>query len=476
MNIYENPLCTRYASKKMKYIFSPEFKFKSWRKMWLYLAESQKELGLSFITQDQIDDLKKHLSKIDFDTARKLEKEFKHDVMAHINAFGMDAQLAKPIIHLGATSAYVGDNTDLIQIKEGLLLIKQRLLNVINELAIFSNKYKDIPCLGYTHFQPAQLTTVGKRATLWLQSFMFDLEDIENKIINLKFRGVKGTTGTQASFKELFKGSYKKVRQLDELVSKKAGFKKRQLVSGQTYDRKQDTFILQTLANIAASSAKITNDLRLLQHLNEFEEPFGQKQIGSSAMAYKKNPIKCERVSALSKFVISNELNGHLVSSSQWFERTLDDSANKRLSYPQCFLAVDSILVLLNKIIKDGTIYPKIISKNLEKELPFIATENIIMRAVEKGMDRQKVHEIIRELSMVEIKKIKMEGKENNLIHSIIQDGRLKIIEEDLKDISNPENYIGFSIQQVDDFLNEVNRIILKNKKYIISEDEEINV
>ncbi|WP_067143296.1 adenylosuccinate lyase [Oceanivirga salmonicida] len=475
MNVYDYPLCSRYASDKMKYIFSPDFKFSTWRKLWVYLAQSEKELGLDFITNEQIDAMKSNISNIDYEVANMYEKKLKHDVMAHVHTFADLVPIAKPIIHLGATSAYVGDNTDLIQIKQALLLTKSRILNVIKSLRDFSMNNRKIATLAYTHFQAAQLTTVGKRATLWLKSLMYDLQELDIRIENLEFRGVKGTTGTQASFKELFNGDYSKVKELDILVSKKAGFSKRQEVSGQTYDRKQDSFILQTLASIASTAHKFTNDFRLLQHLKEMEEPFSKNQIGSSAMAYKRNPMKCERISALSKFVISNELNGHLVHSTQWFERTLDDSANKRLSYPQSFLAIDSILILWHNIISDAVVYEKMIEANLKKELPFMATENIIMRAVKNGMDRQVVHEIIRQLSMEETKSIKLDGNPNKLIDRILKDGRLKIDEKELTDILDANKYIGFAVEQVEDYIKVVDIVLEKNKEFMLDiKNEEV--
>lgn len=476
MNKYTNPLIERYASEKMQYIFSPDFKFSTWRKLWVYLAEAEKELGIDIITDEQIKQMKENIYNIDYDLASKYEKKLRHDVMAHIHTFADLVPVAKPIIHLGATSAYVADNTDLIQIKEALLLIKSRLLNVIIKLRDFSLNYKDVPTLSYTHFQAAQLTTVGKRATLWLKSFMFDLEEINRRIELLEFRGVKGTTGTGASFKELFNGSYEKFKKLDILVTKKAGFRIRQEVSGQTYDRKQDSLVLQALTGIATSAHKFTNDFRLLQHLKELEEPFEKNQIGSSAMAYKRNPMRCERVSSLSKFVISEELNGHLVHATQWFERTLDDSANKRLSYPQSFLAIDSILIILYNILNDVVVYKKMIESNLKRELPFMITENIIMRAVKNNMDRQEVHEIIRQISMEEIKSIKLEGNENKLIDRIISDKRLNLTKEEISDIIDPKKYIGFSVEQVEDYIKDVDLIIEKNKEYIVENDTDLKV
>ncbi|MFC6276465.1 adenylosuccinate lyase [Psittacicella hinzii] len=476
-NHYDYPLCSRYASEQMKHIFSPNFKFSTWRKLWVILAKAEKQLGLDFITEQQIKELEDNIYNIDFAKAHQYEVQLKHDVMAHVHAYGDVAPNARKIIHLGVTSAYVGDNTDLIQIKEGLLLVKRRLVTLIKTLANFADKYKDLPTLGYTHFQAAQLTTVGKRATLWLKSFMFDLAEVEHRLETLEFRGVKGTTGTAASFKELFGDDFSKVQALDNLVTQMAGFKQKQEVSGQTYDRKQDTFVLQTLADIASSAHKFTNDFRLLQHLKELEEPFGKKQIGSSAMAYKRNPMRCERISALAKFVLSLEINGHLVHSTQWFERTLDDSANKRLSYPQAFLAVDAMLLVLQNIAEGIVVYEKMITRNVMRELPFMATEDIIMDAVKKGMDRQEVHEIIRELSMEQARLVKQEGQDNRLIEAIIADGRLPISAHEIKDLLQPSNYIGFAPQQVSAYLEQViNPMLERNAAFILENKTEFSV
>lgn len=476
MDRYENPLCTRYASKKMQYIFSPMNKFSTWRKLWYNLAKAQKELGLGNITSEMLEQMKDNIYNIDFERAREYEKKLRHDVMAHVYTYGDACPKARSIIHLGVTSAFVGDNTDLIQIKQALELTKSRLLSVINLLANFSEKYKGLACLSYTHYQAAQLSTLGKRATLWIKSFMYDLSEIDKRIEALEFRGVKGTTGTGASFKELFGDDYSKLKKLDEIVTKAMGFSTSQEVSGQTYDRKQDTYILQTLASLASSAHKFTNDFRLLQHEKEIEEPFLKNQIGSSAMAYKRNPMRCERVSSLSKFVISQELNGHLVHSTQWFERTLDDSANKRLSYPQSFLAIDAILIIIEDILTGIVVYEKMIEKNVKRELPFMATENIMMNAVKKGMDRQDVHEIIRELSMEEVKSIKLYGNENNLIDRILKDGRLNLTCEELEDILDPLKYIGFSVKQTEEYIEKVRNIIEKNKEYLNIQKEEVTV
>jgi adenylosuccinate lyase len=464
MDKYQNPLESRYCSDEMLYNFSPEKKFTTWRKLWLALAEIQKELGLN-ISEQQIKELKEHVSDIDFKKADEYEKKFRHDVMAHVYAYGEVAPAARPIIHLGATSAFVGDNTDLIQIRDGFELVKIKLINVIKGLHSFALTYKDHPTLGFTHFQPAQLTTIGKRATLWLQSVLLDLEDLEFRLENLRFRGVKGTTGTAASFKELFEGNFSKVKELDRRLSERFGFKKVFKVSGQTYDRKIDVQTLEVLSNIAQSAHKFTNDLRLLQSLKEIEEPFEENQIGSSAMAYKRNPMRSERISSLAKFVISLACSPAMVASTQWFERTLDDSANKRLSIPQAFLAIDAILLIWNNILDGLVVYPKMIQKHINEELPFMATEYIIMEGVKNGGDRQKLHEIIRQHSMDAAKKVKIEGKSNDLIDRIINDENVNIDKEKLMKLINPANFIGFAPEQTEEFLDqEVNPILVKYK------------
>ncbi|WP_448821052.1 adenylosuccinate lyase [Cetobacterium sp.] len=465
--IYSNPLAERYSSKEMLEIFSPKFKFSTWRKLWYTLAETEKELGLA-ITDEQLAEMKANINNIDYELADEMEKKFRHDVMAHVHTFGTIAPKAMPIIHLGATSAYVGDNTDLIQIKEGLNILKKKLINVMDSLAKFSNEYKDLPTLGFTHFQAAQLTTVGKRATLWLQSLILDLEELEFRQDTLRFRGVKGTTGTQASFQELFNGDYKKVKELDEKVAEKMGFNKRFLVTGQTYDRKIDSEISNLLSNIAQSAHKFTNDLRLLQHLKEIEEPFEKNQIGSSAMAYKRNPMRSERISSLAKFVIALQQSTAMTASTQWFERTLDDSANKRLALPQAFLAVDAILIIWKNILEGLVVYPKMIEKHIMAELPFMATEYIIMEGVKKGGDRQELHELIRVHSMEAGKQVKVEGLENDLIERIINDVSFDIDREKLMEILDPKNFIGFAPAQVVDFLeSEVYPILEKNKELL---------
>lgn len=465
--IYSNPLAERYSSKEMLEIFSPKFKFSTWRKLWYVLAETEKELGLD-ITDEQLAEMKANIDNINYELADEMEKKFRHDVMAHVHTFGTAAPKAMPIIHLGATSAYVGDNTDLIQIKEAMSILKKKLINVMDGLAKFSNEYKDLPTLGFTHFQAAQLTTVGKRATLWLQSLILDLEELEFRQNTLRFRGVKGTTGTQASFQELFNGDYKKVKELDERVAEKMGFNKRFLVTGQTYDRKIDSEISNLLSNIAQSAHKFTNDLRLLQHLKEIEEPFEKNQIGSSAMAYKRNPMRSERISSLAKFVIALQQSTAMTASTQWFERTLDDSANKRLALPQAFLAVDAILIIWKNILEGLVVYPKMIEKHIMAELPFMATEYIIMEGVKRGGDRQELHELIRVHSMEAGKQVKVEGLENDLIERITNDSSFDIDREKLMEILDPKNFIGFAPEQVVDFLeSEVNPILEKNKNLL---------
>ena len=474
-NIYSNPLVERYSSKEMLKIFSPSFKFSTWRKLWYVLAETEKELGLD-ITEEQLEQMKQNIDNIDYELAQEMEKKFRHDVMAHVHTFGEVAPKAMRIIHLGATSAFVGDNTDLIQIKEALNLTKKKLINVIDGLAKFADKYKDLPTLGFTHFQAAQLTTVGKRATLWLQSLLLDLEELEFRQETLRFRGVKGTTGTQASFQELFDGDYEKVKELDLRITEKMGFNKRFIVTGQTYDRKVDSEISNLLSNIAQSAHKFTNDLRLLQHLKEIEEPFEENQIGSSAMAYKRNPMRSERISSLAKFVIALQQSTAMTVSTQWFERTLDDSANKRLTVPQAFLAVDAILIIWKNVLEGLVVYPKMIQKHIMAELPFMATEYIIMECVKNGGDRQELHEKIRLHSMEAGKQVKIEGLENDLIERIINDKSFSLDKEKLIQLLEPKNFIGFSSEQVDDFLiEEVNPILLKYQN-LLGMDTRLNV
>ncbi|MCX5773874.1 MAG: adenylosuccinate lyase [Fusobacteria bacterium] len=469
MDKYENPLATRYASKEMLYIFSDSYKFKSWRKLWIHLAECEKELGLS-ITDEQISAMKAVSNDIDFDYAAAKERELRHDVMAHIHTFGHQAPSAMPIIHLGATSAYVGDNTDVIQIREGLKLLRGRMVEIIEQFSEFAITHKALPTLGFTHFQSAQLTTVGKRATLWLQSLVSDFEELEYRLETLKCRGVKGTTGTQASFLELFNGDFEKVFKLDEMVTKAMGFEKSFAVTGQTYDRKQDSTVLQLLSNISQSAYKFAGDIRLLSHLKEIEEPFEKNQIGSSAMPYKRNPMRSERICAIARFVMSLEANGPMTASSQWFERTLDDSANKRLSIPQAFLGVDAVLLIWSNILKGILVYPKMIEGNISKELPFMASEVIIMEGVKNGGDRQGLHEKIREYAMQASYRVKVEGKSNNLIERILQDDSFKIDKEKLQVILEPKNFVGMAEIQTERYIAECVAPLLK--KYIESKVE----
>lgn len=472
---YQNPLESRYSSDEMLYNFSPQMKFSTWRKLWLALAEIQKDLGLD-ITEEQLDEIRANIDQIDFEVAAKYEKKFRHDVMAHVHTLGEVAPKAMPILHLGVTSAFVQDNTDLVQIREGLLIVKKKLVNVIQKLHDFALEYKDLPTLGFTHFQAAQLTTVGKRATLWLQSILLDFEELEFRIDTLRFRGVKGTTGTAASFKELFDGDFEKVKELDQRLSERFGFKNVLAVTGQTYDRKIDAQVLATLSNLAQTAHKFTNDLRLLQHLKELEEPFGKDQIGSSAMAYKRNPMRSERIAALAKFVISLTSSPAMVASTQWFERTLDDSANKRLSIPQAFLAMDAILIIWNNVLDGVVVYPKIIEKHIQEELPFMATEYIIMEGVKNGGDRQELHELIREHSMEAAKQVKLEGKPNDLVERILADNRFNIDKEKLQQVLDPKNFIGFAPEQTEEFLKEQVQPILERNKDLLGFEGDLKV
>jgi len=472
---YVSPLSERYASKEMQYIFSPDMKFRTWRRLWIALAETEKELGLN-ITQEQIDELKAHADDINYDVAKAREKEVRHDVMSHVYAYGVQCPKAKGIIHLGATSCYVGDNTDIIVMTEALKLARKKLLNVIAELAKFADANKDLPTLAFTHFQPAQPTTVGKRATLWMQEFLMDLEDLDYVLSTMKLLGSKGTTGTQASFLELFDGDQETIDKIDPMIAGKMGFKACYPVSGQTYSRKVDTRVLNILAGIAASAHKFSNDIRLLQHLKEVEEPFEKSQIGSSAMAYKRNPMRSERIASLSRFVMVDALNPAITSATQWFERTLDDSANKRLSVPEGFLAVDGILDLCLNVVDGLVVYPKVIEKRLRSELPFMATENIMMDAVKAGGDRQELHEKIRELSMVAARNVKAEGKENNLLELIAADPAFNMSLEDLEKTMDPAKYTGRASVQVDAFLKNVVNPVLEANKEVLGMTAEINV
>ena len=472
---YVSPLSERYASKEMQYIFSPDMKFRTWRRLWIALAETEKELGLD-ITDEQIAELKEHAEDINYEVAKEREKKVRHDVMSHVYAYGQQCPKAKGIIHLGATSCYVGDNTDIIVMHEALQLVRTKLVNVIAELADFADKYKDQPTLAFTHFQPAQPTTVGKRATLWIQEFSMDLEDLDYVLSTLKLLGSKGTTGTQASFLELFDGDQETIDKIDPMIAAKMGFKQCYPVSGQTYSRKVDTRVLNVLAGIAASAHKFSNDIRLLQHLKEVEEPFEKSQIGSSAMAYKRNPMRSERIASLSRYVMIDALNPAITSATQWFERTLDDSANKRLSVPEGFLAIDGILDLCLNVVDGLVVYPKVIEKRLMAELPFMATENIMMDAVKAGGDRQELHERIRELSMEAGRNVKVEGKDNNLLELIAADPAFNLTLDELKKTMDPTKYTGRASVQVDQYLTRVIRPLLEENKGILGVKAEINV
>ena len=472
---YVSPLSERYESREMQYIFSPDMKFRTWRKLWIALAETEKELGLN-ITQEQIDELKSHADDINYEVAKERERQVRHDVMSHVYAYGVQCPKAKGIIHLGATSCYVGDNTDIIVMTEALKLVQKKLINVIAELSKFADKYKAQPTLAFTHFQPAQPTTVGKRATLWTQEFLLDLEDLEYVISTMKLLGSKGTTGTQASFLELFDGDQETIDKIDPMIAEKMGFKECYPVSGQTYSRKVDTRVLNVLAGIAASAHKMSNDIRLLQHLKEVEEPFEKSQIGSSAMAYKRNPMRSERIASLSRYVMVDALNPAITSATQWFERTLDDSANKRLSIPEGFLAIDGILDLCLNVVDGLVVYPKVIEKRLMSELPFMATENIMMDAVKAGGDRQELHERIRELSMEAGRNVKGEGRDNNLLELIAADPAFNLSLDELKKTMDPAKYVGRAKEQTDAFLAKVVRPILDSHKEMLGVRAEINV
>ncbi len=459
-NVYESPFNARYASSEMQQIFSPDMKFTTWRKLWIALAEAEKELGLN-ITDVQIEQMKKNQDNINYEVAEKYEKEFRHDVMSHVHAFGELCPDAKAIIHLGATSCYVGDNTDIIVMNEALKLVKSKMLILIKKLSDFAMEYKELPTLGFTHYQPAQLVTVGKRATLWIQELLMDMEDLEHVLENMKLLGSKGTTGTQASFLNLFDGDHEKVKNLEKLIAEKMGFKNVFAVSGQTYPRKLDSRVLGVLSAIAQSAYKFSNDMRLLQSMKEIEEPFEEKQIGSSAMAYKRNPMRCERISSLARYVIVDALNPAITASTQWFERTLDDSANKRISVPEAFLAIDAILNIYINVASGLVVYPKVITKHVMDELPFMATENIMMEAVKRGGDRQELHELIRTHSMEAGKRVKVDGEKNDLIERIAGDARFGMTLEELNSVLEPKNYIGRSPEQVVEFIaNEVTPIL----------------
>ena len=472
---YTSPLSERYASREMQYIFSPDMKFKTWRRLWIALAETERELGRA-TSEEQIEELKGHAEDINYDVAKAREKEVRHDVMSHVYAYGVQCPKAKGIIHLGATSCYVGDNTDIIIMAEALKLVRKKLVNVLAELAGFAEKYKDLPTLAFTHFQPAQPTTVGKRATLWMMDLKMDLEDLDYILGSLRLLGSKGTTGTQASFLELFDGDHEKCRRLDARIAERMGFSGCYPVSGQTYSRKVDSRVVSVLAGIAQSAHKFSNDIRLLQHLKEVEEPFEKHQIGSSAMAYKRNPMRSERMASLADFVMSDMMNPMLVASTQWFERTLDDSANKRLSIPEGFLAVDGILDLYLNVVDGLVVYPKVIEKHLMAELPFMATENIMMDAVKAGGDRQELHERIRQLSMEAGRNVKEQGLDNNLLELIAADPSFGLSPDDLKKAMDPARYVGRAPRQVEEFLEEVIKPVLAENKELLGVKAEINV
>ena len=474
-NLYNSPLNSRYASKEMSFIFSDDMKFSTWRKLWVALAEGERSLGIN-ITEEQINELKANINNINYDEAIKREKEVRHDVMSHVYAYGLQCPNAKGIIHLGATSCYVGDNTDIIIMRDALVLIKKKLITVLNHLSNFAMKYKDMPTLGFTHFQPAQLTTVGKRATLWMQDLVIDIENIDFVLAKLKLRGVKGTTGTQASFMNLFEGDEEKIKSLDTYVAEKIGFEKSYGVTGQTYPRKIDSIILNTLSEVAQSAYKFSNDLRLLQSIKEIEEPFEKHQIGSSAMAYKRNPMRSERMSSLARTVIVNALNPAITAATQWFERTLDDSANKRISVPEAFLALDGVLNLYINIAESMVVYDKVIAKHVNEELPFMATENIMMECTKRGCDRQELHERIREHSMAAAKRVKGEGLSNDLIERIMADDYFKLTKEEILDIIDPLKFIGRAPSQVVEFIDEYVTPIINENKDALEIKSEINV
>ncbi|MEO2506398.1 adenylosuccinate lyase [Clostridium paraputrificum] len=474
-NLYNSPLNSRYASKEMSYIFSDDMKFTTWRKLWVALAECEKELGLN-ITDEQINELKAHIDNINYEDAIKREKEVRHDVMSHVYAYGLQCPSAKGIIHLGATSCYVGDNTDVIIMRDALLLVKKKIVTVLDRLSKFAMQYKDMPTLGFTHFQPAQLTTVGKRATLWMQDLVMDIENIDHLLSTLKLRGVKGTTGTQASFMNLFEGDEAKVKALDKMVAEKMGFDKSFGVTGQTYPRKLDSIILNTLSEVAQSAYKFSNDLRLLQNMKEMEEPFEKHQIGSSAMAYKRNPMRSERMGALARYVIVDALNPAITASTQWFERTLDDSANKRISVAEAFLALDGVLNLYINISENMVVYDKVISAHVNNELPFMATENIMMESVKRGGDRQELHERIREHSMAAAQRVKGEGLDNDLIKRIIADDSFNLSKEEILAIIDPTKFVGRAPSQVVEFIDEYITPIIEDNKDAVDIHSEINV
>lgn len=472
---YESPFSTRYASKEMQFLFSAEFKFKTWRRLWIALAKAEKELGLD-ITNEQIAELEAHKDDINYEVAEAREKEVRHDVMSHVYAYGVQCPKAKGIIHLGATSCYVGDNTDIVTMCEAMKVVKRKLLNVIALLSDFALQYKDMPALAYTHLQPAQLTTVGKRATLWINELLMDLEEVEYRLENFRLLGSKGTTGTQASFVELFDGDSQKIKKLDQLIAASMGFDKVVPVSGQTYSRKVDAQVLNTLGGIAQSASKFANDLRILQNFKEMEEPFEAHQIGSSAMPYKRNPMRCERICALARYVIVDTLNPAFTAATQWFERTLDDSANKRISIAEGFLAVDSILNIMINVCDGLVVYPKVIEQRIMRELPFMATENIMMSAVKKGGDRQQLHEKLRVHALAAAKRVKEEGLENDMIDRICADPAFHITKEEIAGVLKPIHYVGRSVEQTEEFIRDVIGPILENNKEVLGEKVQLSV
>lgn len=474
-NVYENPLCTRYASAEMKEIFSADRKFSTWRRLWTALAEAEQQLGIE-ITDEQLNELRAHITDIDYERAAQYESEVRHDVMAHVKTYGDCCPTAKGIIHLGATSCYVGDNTDIIQMRDGLLLIRKMLVNAIKAVADFSLKHMNLPTLAYTHFQAAQPTTMGKRATLWLQDLVSDLDHVEYTLSRLKLLGCKGTTGTGASFLELFNGDYEKVKKLDKLIAEKMGFDACYSVSGQTYSRKVDFNVISVLSGIAQSAAKFSNDIRLLSHLKEFDEPFEDKQIGSSAMAYKRNPMRSERIASLSRYVMADIINPSITASSQWFERTLDDSANRRIAIPEAFLSVDAILQLYINVISNGTVYPKVVEKHLTEELPFMATENILMYCTKRGGDRQELHEAIREHSVACAKQVKLCGADNDLLERILADERFGLTEDEMAELTRPETFTGCAAMQTEEYLKNEIAPLLDSYKDLIGVDIKITV
>lgn len=474
-NVYENPLCTRYASAEMKEIFSADRKFSTWRRLWTALAEAEQQLGIE-ITDEQLNELRAHITDIDYERAAQYESEVRHDVMAHVKTYGDCCPTAKGIIHLGATSCYVGDNTDIIQMRDGLLLIRKMLVNAIKAVADFSLKHMNLSTLAYTHFQAAQPTTMGKRATLWLQDLVSDLDHVEYTLSRLKLLGCKGTTGTGASFLELFNGDYEKVKKLDTLIAEKMGFDACYSVSGQTYSRKVDFNVISVLSGIAQSAAKFSNDIRLLSHLKEFDEPFEDKQIGSSAMAYKRNPMRSERIASLSRYVMADIINPSITASSQWFERTLDDSANRRIAIPEAFLSVDAILQLYINVISNGTVYPKVVEKHLTEELPFMATENILMYCTGRGGDRQELHEAIREHSVACAKQVKLYGADNDLLERILADERFGLTEEEMAELTRPETFTGCAAMQTEEYLKNEIAPLLDSYKDLIGIDIKITV